>query len=176
MKQKILDRLDQLNRKLESTLDDLGQTEQEILDKKPGPDQWSAMDALHHLRLAEGYAQKYVEKKLSFNPEVPKMTLSTSWRTYLMAFFFKSPFKRKAPQAVNSSAFPENVSLQQLKEEWMGQRNSLLAYIEQMDDHWFEKEVYKHPFAGRLGMNGMLTFFDTHFDRHVKQARRAIKS
>jgi len=176
MKQKVLDRLDRLDRKLETVLDELAGHGQEKLDQKPGPGQWSAMNALHHLRLAEEYAHKYVEKKLSFNPEIPKVGLGTTWRTFLMATAFRSPIKRKAPEAVDTPAFPTDVTIDQLKSDWLAQRKRLADYIRQMDDHWFEKEVYKHPFAGRLSLNGMLTFFETHFDRHLKQARKAANN
>ncbi len=175
MKQKVLDRLDRLDRKLESALDELAGYEQAKLDQKPGLGQWSAMDALHHMRLAEEYAHKYIEKKLSFNPEIPKVGLGTQWRTFLMATVFRAPIKRKAPEAVDTPAFPADVSLVELRSDWLAQRKRLAEYIRQMDDHWFDKEVYKHPFAGRLGLIGMLTFFDTHFDRHIKQAKRALK-
>ncbi len=174
MKQKILDRLSRLNAKLDTELGGLAQYNQEQLDQSPGDGQWSAMHALQHLKMAEGYSHQYIRKKLSFNPDLNKVGLNTAWRTMVMAAFFKSPIKRKAPDAVNTNAFPEGVTLEQLRDEWKAQRQDLYAYIEAMDDHWMNKEVYKHPFAGRLGLDGLLTFFEMHFDRHVKQAKRAV--
>jgi hypothetical protein len=44
-----------------------------------------------------------------------------------------------------------------------------------LPDHLYDKEIYKHPFAGRLSLMGMVDFFEHHFRRHREQMRRALK-
>jgi len=173
-KSELLARLDRLNTDLDEFLTELQSHDQSVLDRRPAEGRWSVMDVLHHLHLAEGYAHKYIAKKLSFDPDIPKADLSSRLRTSLMRAFFASPTRRKAPEAVNTPSFPEGVPLNQLREDWLGQRRSLYEYLQTLDEKWMNKQVYKHPFAGRLTLDGMLTFFESHLARHKKQIKRTL--
>jgi hypothetical protein len=173
-KSDLLARLDRLNTALDQFLQQLQQHDQAVLDRRPASGRWSAMDVLHHLHLAEGYAHKYIAKKLSFDPDIPAANLSSRLRTSLMKAFFASPTRRKAPQAVDTPSFPQGVSIEELREDWMAQRQQLYDYLQELDEKWIDKQVYKHPFAGRLTLDGMLTFFESHLARHKKQVKRTL--
>ena len=96
-------------------------------------------------------------------------------RATLMNAFNRSPLKRKAPKGVDETNFPKNVSFSQIKEQWLAQRNELKTHLESLPTDLYNKQVYKHPFAGRLSLAGMLSFFDSHFDRHYRQIKRTLK-
>jgi hypothetical protein len=48
------------------------------------------------------------------------------------------------------------------------------SYLEDLPEHIFDKELYKHPFAGRVTIRGMVDFFGGHLERHAKQIDRTI--
>jgi len=86
-----------------------------------------------------------------------------------------TPFKFKAPEAVNEQ-LPERSSFWDIAKQWKQQRIDFKNYLNELPEDILKREIYKHPFAGRLGLKGMLVFFDTHFERHGKQIDRILKN
>jgi len=124
--------------------------------------------------LAEASSQKYVEKKLSFNPALKNKGLLNMIRFRLLSLFMRSPIKRKAPDGLGSSTLPEQSSFWETAKQWKAQRESLAQYLENLPAEYASKEIYKHPAAGRLTLTQMVLFFHDHFRRHRKQIRKAL--
>lgn len=175
MKKNISQRLQKLDKDLEKLFQDLSAYSNETLNRPPAPGKWSALQVMHHLLMAEGYAQRYVKKKLSFNPRLKKAGLGAQWRSFLLWLYLTAPFKFKAPPAVTGENLPAQTSLEETKTLWLQQRRELQDLFESFPDELFSKSIYKHPFAGRLSLKGMLLFFQTHFNRHRKQIERTLK-
>lgn len=165
---------DKIDRKLQQLLDELKQYSDEKLNHKPTPESWSVLQVMHHLMLAENLSGKYVQKKLSFNPELKNTNLGTAWRMLVLRSYNYLPLKLKAPKNVGSENLPETSGFEQTAEKWLTQRQELRAFLSTLPDEIFKKEVYKHPIAGRLNLDGMLQFFEGHFDRHRKQINRIL--
>ena len=165
-------------RKLEASLNDLFQElsaySDETLNTKPAPGKWSALQTMYHLLLAEGYAQRYVAKKLSFNPELKKAGIGDWWRSLLLRFYLHAPFKFKAPAAVAEENLPTDKTLSETQALWLKQRRELVDQLKSYPTELFTKSLYKHPFAGRLTLDDMLMFYQDHFDRHRKQIERTL--
>jgi hypothetical protein len=171
--EKKLNALDERLRRLLSLLESYSE---ETLNTPPGLGQWSALQTAHHLSRSEQLSLQYVRKKLSFNPTLPRAGLVAAARNMLLWAYLYTPFKWKAPNNVNESSFPAVSSLPEVSASWWAQRQELREYLAQLPRKWFDREVYRHPFAGRLSLAGMLDFFIGHFDRHEKQIRRALKT
>lgn len=167
-------RLDRLDNRLESLLDEAREYPESLHNRPPAEGKWSAIQNMHHLMLAEELSQKYLEKKLGFDPELPSGGFGERWRRLLLAGFFLLPFKFKAPQGVDTAAMPDDARLEEVAQRWRSNRESLRKYLEQLPEKWHDKLAYRHPFAGRLTIDGMLGFFEGHFDRHRKQIRKAL--
>lgn len=165
---------DKIDEKLQQLLNNLQQYSDEELNRKPTPESWSVLQVMHHLMLAESLSGKYVQKKLSFNPKLKGTNLGTAWRMLVLRSYNYLPFKLKAPRNVGSENLPETSRIEETAEKWLAQRRELRAYLSTLPEEIFKKEVYKHPFAGRLSLDGMLRFFEGHFDRHRKQIDRIL--
>lgn len=174
MKHKVLQNLDTMDTQLHALFDRLKVYPDEILNKKPSEGEWSPMDNLHHLMRSERLSQGYIRKKLSFNPKLKKANLRTAWRSWLLSTYLKFPMKFKAPQVVSEEHFPEYSSLQEVSEQWKQQRHQLKSYLEDLPEHLFDKELYKHPIAGKVTIRGMVDFFGGHMERHSRQIDRAL--
>ncbi len=165
-----------LLQKLEAKLDQLHQElkplSKEQLATQPAEGSWSVLNILEHLSLAEYHAQRYLEKKLSFKPELPKVDLSSKFRVLTLNTFNRSPFKIKAPKGVD--VFQSELPLDDFIKQWKGQRKQLVSFLETLPEEVFDKQAYKHPLGGRLPISGMVSFFDSHFDRHRKQIKRTL--
>ncbi|MFN7117073.1 MAG: DinB family protein [Saprospiraceae bacterium] len=176
MNQKISAQLQQIDTKLNKLLSDLQQYSDEKLNHKPTPESWSVVQVLQHLMLVENASAKYVQKKLSYNPKLSKVNLGTAWRMLILKSYNWLPIKLKAPSYVNENNFAEQAVLADVAAKWQEQRRQLRDYLATLPDTIYDKEVYKHPLAGRLSLNGMLQFYEGHFDRHYKQIQRLLKN
>ena len=175
MDQKILKRLDQLDKSLEILVLELSEYSEDQLRKQPAPGEWSALQVVHHLITAENLSLKYVIKKLSFDPKLKPAGIQSKARVLYLWLAFNSPFKYKAPEAVKGDHLPKDATLEKIKTQWLSQRKELREYLKGLPKEVFDKEVYKHPFVGRLSLEGMLHFFQIHFDRHHRQIQRTLK-
>ncbi len=175
MKQKVINNLNQIDARLEALFQKLGAYDNDLLNKKPAEGEWSPMDVLHHLMRSERLSHGYIRKKLSYNPNLKKAGLGANWRAFLLSAYLKLPLKWKAPAVVSEEHFPEYSTLQEVSEQWRQQRHQLKQHLEELPGHLFDKELYKHPFAGKITIAGMIDFFGGHMERHSKQIDRALE-
>lgn len=174
MREDLLRQLDRMNSSLDLLFDELAQYNHEQLNKQPAPDSWCATQVLNHLFLSEKYSQQYCEKKLSFDPELPTAGMMDKLRTVVVRSYFALPLKIQAPKAISTAALARESKLSDLRASYQEQRRQLAQFLSTVDEKYLDKAVYKHPFAGRLSISGMLHFFVAHFAHHRKQIRRAV--
>lgn len=176
MTPKIKAQLHQINSDLDELIQQLRTYSNEELCKCPGENSWSALQTMYHLQQAEDLSLKYVQKKISHTTDLKKTDWMTQLRLSIMRLFFKLPMKFKAPKGVDANHIPPDLNFDLLSKEWVDQRKRLAEYFKTLPPDLFEKAIYKHPVAGRLDLSGMLTFYQTHFDRHKKQIYSALRS
>lgn len=167
-------RMDRLNRTRKALFDELARYEHEALNRVPAPGQWSAIQVIHHLLLAEEQSLGYLRKKLSQPSVIPRTSLLSRWRTFLLWFYLATPLKFKAPASVGDEVLPESSSLLEVEERWQLLRQNMTTFLGSLPADLLLKEVYKHPFAGRLPLTSMLDFFYWHFVRHYQQIMRTL--
>jgi hypothetical protein len=176
MKKKWLKRLDAMNGEMENLINYASGFKHDALNRPPAPDTWSASQVLNHLILSEKYSLAYCEKKLSFNPTLKKAGILSGLKSALVKYYLLSPFKFKAPKGIDTSALPKEDTLDNIHATWITEREKLKNFIANLPDEYIDKEIYKHPFGGRLTINGMMMFFEAHFKNHKKQILRALNS
>ena len=93
-----------------------------------------------------------------------------------MKSYFVLPLKLNAPKGIDTPALPPEDTFESVETKWQKVRNDMRSFLENVDDKYLDKEVYKHPFAGRLTLKGMMSFFMAHFRHHRKQIDRAVKN
>ncbi|MCS7035964.1 MAG: DinB family protein [Saprospiraceae bacterium] len=148
----------------------------ERLNRAPAPGSWSAMQVAHHLILVESLALRYVQKKLSFQPELHKAGWR-EWRNLLvLQAYLGTPLKFRAPDVVGEQHLPIFATLDQTRQQWQQANAAWRSFLENMPDSLCDKAVYRHPLVGRLSWAGMLAFFEAHLARHRRQLQRALRS
>ena len=167
--------------RLNASLDDLARQlekfSQKQLNAKPAPDAWSALQVLQHLTSAESLSMQYLQKKLVLPPDSFEKTGAGTWlRCLVLRLSMMSPLKFKAPKAVNEETFPQKANFEQVVKNWRAARLELARLLESIEPDYFSRNIYKHPRAGKMTVDGMLDFFQEHFDRHRRQIERALKS
>ena len=174
MNQKLQRKLNQLDTDLAELLKRLQKFSDADLNWSPKNGEWSVLQVMTHLMLAEKYGHQYMEKKLSYNPTLKKAGILAGFRKQLMEISLKLPIKFKAPVAISGEQLPKEAAFWEVVKEWTQQRENLKSFLEKLPPEIHKSELYKHPLAGRLTTSGMLTFFDLHFKRHRKQIERIL--
>ncbi len=120
------------------------------------------MQILHHLLLVEEGTLAYVRKKLR--------------RNFLLTVFIEMPIKFKAPPGISGQHLPAYATLADTRARWEKARQNWAAFLGELPEELLDKQVFKHPFVGRLGWRQTVVFLDGHFRRHGRQLRRGMKA
>lgn len=150
----------------------LMQHSDEDLNRKRADGGWSAIQVTHHLIQAETGTLAYLQKKTKDISGVEKSGFMHKARTLLLRLFLKLPIKFKAPKMV--AEVPDYVSLRETASKWDIIRATLLQLCIDLPDEAFEKELFRHPLAGKMNLSQMLDFFDSHFERHLAQIDKVL--
>lgn len=175
MDHKVQQKLDQLDKDLRLLLTDLDGYAEQKLNLKPNADAWSVFQVMHHLILSEQTSLRYIQKKLSFNPELKKAGIMAGMRHLFLKNYLKYPLKVKAPTLVSDS-IPEQSTFWEVAKSWKNERQALRTLLNTLPPEIYSKEIYKHPMTGKVTLAAMLDFFQAHFDRHKKQIHRTLES
>lgn len=176
MRKSIENQLDTLDSELKLLLRDLKAHSDQDLNWKPKTDKWSVAQVMQHLMKSEELALKYVQKKLSFEPELKNAGVMAALRGKIIKMYLKSPFKVKAPSGVSDDNFPEEASFWDLVKQWQSQRAEMRTYLGTLPDDLFKKAIFKHPLGGRISLGAMLEFHIGHFRRHRGQIDKVLKN
>jgi uncharacterized damage-inducible protein DinB len=174
MRKKLLKLYNTLEEERNSLFTILNNFNDESINKQPGPQKWSAQQVMNHLILSEKYSVGYCQKKLSFNPNLKKGSIGAAIKAWTVSTYFNLPLKINAPKGIDTPALPTYESVDETKRKWKLEREEMKQFLENVDDIYLDKEIYKHPFAGRLTLQGMMKFFIAHFRHHRKQIDKAL--
>lgn len=165
-------------RKLEDTRHDLIKKleacDDQVRAYKPVPDTWSVTQIFYHLNLSESQSIGYVRKKMLGGDQLKQTGLAAEVRYTALKLTLQSNYKFKAPAILGD--VPENLNYHEVLANWNETRRQLQSLLETMPDHLLNRELYRHPRAGRLNLSQMIAFFQDHFDHHARQVKRRIKT
>jgi len=176
MRKSIENQLNTLDSELKLLLRDLKAHSDKDLNWNPKPGKWSVLQVMQHLMKAEDLSLKYVQKKLSFEPELKNVGILGPMKVGIVKLYMKTPIKVKAPKPVSEETFPEEAAFWDLVKQWQSQRKAQREYLATLPDNMFKKGIYKHPVAGRMSLGGMLTFHIDHFRRHRGQIDKVLQN
>lgn len=172
MKKSIEKKLDQLDIDLRILFKDLEGYSEPTLNKPPKTATWSVFQIMHHLMLAEQLSFKYVQKKIDNDAPLNDANIISKMRGVFINSILKLPIKAKAPTVV--ADLPEYSTFWEVVKQWKGQREYMRAYFKDLPEEFFNKEIYKHPMGGRISIEDMLSFFQNHYKRHLKQINKTL--
>jgi len=176
MEKRSAKKLEELDLELRDLFESLKDFSDNQLNRKTSEGKWSILQNIHHLILSEGFSQKYIEKKLSFDPELKNSGISNKFRAMVLGFYMRNGPKRKSPEMINTQDLPQDTNFWETVKQWKDQRVQLKAYLNSLDPELFKKQLYKHPAAGKLSIYQMLNFFQQHFRRHRKAIEKISKN
>ena len=134
---------------------------------------WSVIQVFNHLIAAEQGSLLYCMKKIQAGDDLEEAPRFNLVKMNLFNWLVRFPIKLKAPSFLSSPSNAE--SLQEVKERWEKSRGKLKSFIDNYPEKYRSKGIYKHPYAGKVNLNGMLHFFAAHQRHHEIQIRRILK-
>ncbi len=172
MKKEFLVHFQRLETSRKALFQKLMQHSDDELNRKRADGGWSAIQVMQHLIQAEMGTLAYLQKKTKDISGVEKSGFMHKVRTLLLKIFLKLPIKFKAPKMV--AEVPDYASLKETATQWQLIRATLLQLCIDLPEEAFEKELFRHPLAGRMNILQMLDFFDSHFERHLAQIDKVL--
>lgn len=171
----IQDQLDELDHSLHRLLEVMKEYTDAELNRPPAAGKWSPLQTMHHIMLSEKLSHGYLKKKAQADAtSMKKVGLLSALRRQLLGLYLWAPLRFKAPEMVSDSRLPEEGSFWALAREWRNNRKDLRDFLDQLPREYFRRQLYRHPFAGRMSVSGMLFFFQKHFDRHRRQIFQSL--
>ncbi|MDZ4708072.1 MAG: DinB family protein [Saprospiraceae bacterium] len=141
---------------------------------QPNPYVWSAFHILQHLIRTEATVLQYCTKKIQA-ADLKKVSALTTLKTWYMQFaLYQRIIKYRAPNYVKPDELPPDITLDEAFKQWAQVRKQWKDFILSMPEDKLDKEVYKQPFAGRLGWYGTMQFLKGHMGRHRVQLDRVL--
>jgi len=141
---------------------------------QPNPYVWSAFHILQHLIRTEATILQYCSKKVQAK-DLKKVSLLTAAKTWYMQFALRQRvIKYRAPKYVKPDDIAPDINLDEAFGQWTQVRKQWKDFIVSMPEDKLNKEVYKQPFAGRLGWYGTMKFIKGHMARHRVQLEKVL--
>jgi hypothetical protein len=160
----------------EELIESVSGLSQAQLDYKPGDDQWSISDIVHHLALTDEGNAKLIKRMLRRAEQMnlsPDDAPGDSMVERLGAF--GEEFRNTKAQApdffIPHSSLPVQESFARLK----ASRRELIGALEQLALYDLSQLTYRHPILGELNLYQWLIMAGRHESRHSAQIKR-IKS
>jgi len=173
------------NKKLKATFDQIESRRKKLfalLDRyhssdlkiKESDTQWSVNQVLTHLVEAENGTVAYIKKKMMAPELLTQKTGKTSLRFALLKVALALPVKYKLPQKL---PVPSNeFEYIELKMSYDQARSKVLELIDNLPGALHEKEIFRHPFAGRFTLRQTLGFLGDHMEHHERQIQRILSN
>jgi len=131
---------------------------------KAGADQWSIVEAIEHLVIAEeGLLEQLTAVASAVNLD-PQERSAKNFQIVIKVM------ERDIPVDVPDKSLEPHgeFKLEELLARWEDVRRKTRVYIEAIRSEDTADLVFRHPFAGPLDMAETLRFFDVHFDNHMR--------
>lgn len=172
---KLQNQLSKLNSRTENLLDEMSLAGPKSITRPPVEDAWTPLQALHHIILVERHTLDYLLYKLGSNAELPPLTLADRIKGKLISAALASPLKFKSPKDVDSALHTpkHKLNLDTLAHELRTVRDELKQLYLVMPPDWKKKAVFRHP-SGRIGIDDVMLFLETHYTRHERQIKRGL--
>jgi len=138
----------------------------------PAPGRWSALQVLHHVVESEAATLGYIRKKMRAGASLPPAGLGSRLRRAAVQLGLALPLRFRAPAV--AAVVPDVIEPAALRARWEEVRASWRELLGAFPTDLEERLVFRHPFAGRMGLADTLAVLQAHLDHHVPQVERAL--
>ena len=168
-------KIEKLDKKLVLLFRDLKDYSDRTLNRSPNEENWAVLEVMQHLYLTEKSSLNSIQQALEKEIEFADSGFGDKLRSFGLNAALSLPFKFQAPTYINRAAFIKDPTFWEVAKDWKNERTRLKAFCKDLSADLLKQSIYKHPRGGLMNIDGLLVFFDKHFDRHHKQIRKILK-
>lgn len=138
--------------------------------KAPG-EGWNMLQVMEHLITSEKGTLEYLKRKTMapFN-DIPVAGVENASNSDQLIEALKSDRKWKAPEVLPEPTGTQ--SFENMLAYWDRLREDYQEFLGQLNPGYYEREIFKHPFTGRLNIYQTLDFLINHIVHHDHQISR----
>ena len=162
------DNFERYDRTRRALLDDLAVLNDEEIRRKPGPKEWSILQIVQHMVLAEQGVMQYlpepeelIDRKRGLRARIfyAVVLLILRWNIRVPV-----PSKRMVPGG--------NTSLSELRLQWDENMRWFREYLDSLGPQDLKRAVFSHPVAGPLTGPQAGKLAQYHFEAHLRQIKQ----
>ena len=161
------DRLETQQAALLARLDGLGD---DLLNRTPGEGEWSVIQVLCHLCLAEELSVGYMREKMKGTASAAGLTHRL--KSSLLSLALRSPLRFRAPG--RSTEVPDWEALSVVAGRWGAARRELEEILDDQPAEMVDRAIFKHPRVGMISLDQTLRFVEEHIAHHERQIERVL--
>lgn len=146
-------------------------TEEPHRATQPGEGQWSMLQVIEHLVLAEEGTLRVFGQGPAPQPRVTfrsRLTVRAIELLFGLGARVRVPSKSLAPAGADS--------LERLRSRWREAREGIVAVVDGLDAEALRQPRFRHPVAGWLTVGQGLDFLERHIRHHERQLHRIRRS
>ena len=163
------DKFEMYDRTRRALLDDLVGLNNDQLRRKPGPNDWSILQIVQHMVLAEQGVMQYlpepeklIDRKRGLRARIFYLVVILILRWNIRV---PVPSKRMVPDG--------NTSLSELRQQWDENMRWFRRYLDSLGPEDLKRAVFSHPIAGPLTGPQAGKLAQYHFEAHLRQINKA---
>lgn len=164
--------LDESLNKLFSTLEKFSNDQ---LNQALDVGKWSVLQHLEHLYLSESASLAYINKKKQYPETLIEVDHRADQAVEAIRAYMNNPnppIPAVAPEHVTPVAAIYEFS--EISEKWSKLRKEMKDVMFDLGEDMMTKDLYRHPFAGKMGLYHAIEFFDIHFNHHMKAINKFL--
>ena len=132
---------------------------------------WNAIQVMDHIITSEFGTLSYMKKKTQAKPEeLTQAEDDSKENSDKLNNALISDRQWKAPDILPHPTDEDGFETKML--QWSKVRQSFFAFLDELAPDYYEKQIFKHPFAGRLNLEQTLGFVLNHIVHHKHQIHR----
>ncbi|MDH3556777.1 MAG: DinB family protein [Deltaproteobacteria bacterium] len=163
------DKFEMYDRTRRAFLDDLAGLNDGQLRVKPSPSEWSILQIVQHMVLAERDVMQYLPEPKELI--VRKRGLRA--RIFYVVVLFILRWGIRVPVPSEGMVPDGSTSLSELRQQWDENLRWFRGYLDSLRLEDLQHAVFSHPVAGPLTGPQAGTLAQYHFDAHLRQINKA---
>lgn len=167
-------RFERIEKRRVAMLDRARALDEEELNRPPANGGWSVAQVFAHLVTAEKGTLSYIRHKLEKHQSLPRAGAAAAVRSFLLSLGLRSRLRFTAPPV--AAVVPERLSFNEIEGEWQAVHGGWALMLEEFPSEALDRAVFRHPFAGRMGLGHALRFVEDHLEHHERQIERILRS
>jgi hypothetical protein len=162
------DKFEMYDRSRRALLDDLANLDDHQLRRKPGHRDWSILQIVQHMVLAERDVMQYLPEP----KELIARKRGLRAQIFYLVVLLILKWNIRVPVPSKGMVPDGNSSLSELRQQWDKNLRWLRGYLDSLKSEDLKRAVFSHPVAGPLTGPQAGKLAQYHFDAHFRQIKR----